>query len=260
MGTFITTDDCYLRIQDSGRTVKIFKKELFDNFNESVLGLGEIKSKSRPINALSVIFDLEGFTKFCKQIDPQLAVPGFLSAFLKWIFNDIKSTLIHKTYETGYKVYAELPFLSKFLGDGILFLWETDKMTDVRIHNVIVSMYDICQHYTKNFLPTISKKIVSPPTRLRCGVAMGIVYSVGDGNDFIGPCINVSARLQKFYNLSFCFSIRGIDYEGIDPSYLNEILIKKVNIRGIGEDELIGILKEEFEQLSPTEQEFFKEP
>jgi hypothetical protein len=149
-----------------------------------------------------------------------------------------------------------LPFLSKYLGDGILFLWDTEGMSDIKIMNVVVSMDLICRNYKKLFLPKISKKVSSPPSKLRCGIARGAIYSVGNGNDFVGPCINMSARLQKLNSLSFCFSRRGFNYE-VNSYLTKKILIKKVDVRGIGNEELVCVLKDEFDQLNPEYKEKF---
>lgn len=242
----------------SNKEVEIIQKIPFDSYNESILGLGKIENKSTQLNALSVIFDLEGFTNFCKQIDPQLAVPEYLSEFLKWIFSEIKIELIEKTYKEGYSTWADLPFLSKYLGDGLLFIWDTKDMDDTEIQNIVVSMYEICQKYTKEFLPRISKNVVSPPSKLRCGIARGIIYSVGNGNDYVGPCINMSARLQKLYNLSFSFSRRGINPENMSTTYKKLFTVKKVDIRGIGNDELVCVLKLEFDKLVADDKNKFK--
>src|SRR5258708_6125722 len=143
---------------DENVEVEITRKAKFDSFNENILGLGKLESKSKQINALSVFFDLEGFTNFCKQIDPQLAVPEYLSEFLHWIFNEVRNALINKSFKDGYTLWSDLPFQVKYLGDGILFLWDTDSMSDNEIHNVVVSMYDICQNYAAKFVPLVSKK------------------------------------------------------------------------------------------------------
>lgn len=242
-----------------GKEISIIKKENFDSFSEDILGLGKIEVESHQVNALSVIFDLEGFTNFCKQIDPQLAVPEYLSLFLKWIFNEIKIELTVKKHPEGYETWADLPFLSKFLGDGILFLWNTKNMKDDEIQNVVVSMYEICRKYTNKFLPKIVKNIVSPPIKLRCGIARGAIYSVGNGNDYVGPCINMSARLQKLNSLSFGFSRRGINPEEMADSYSKLFIVKKVDIRGIGSSELVCILLSEFNKLDKTERAKFSE-
>ena len=113
MSTFKTNTK---KVTHKGEQIEIITKKNFDSFSESILGLGPIEKESKPIQAMSVMFDLEGFTKFCKQIDPQLAVPEFLSSFLKWIFNQIKEELKEETLEEGYKTYGSFPFLSKFMG------------------------------------------------------------------------------------------------------------------------------------------------
>lgn len=238
------------------KKIRVLKKSKFEEFNVDILGLGNIESKSRQINALSVLFDLEGFTNFCKQIDPQLAVPEYLSEFLNWMFDEIKKELQVKVHEEGYQIYCDLPFFSKFMGDGILFLWDTEPMNENQIMNVTVLMLNICRKYKSDFLPKISKKIVSPPPKLRCGIARGSVYAVGNGNDFVGPCINVSARLQKLNDLTFCFSRRGLNPE-VNPSLKKIFSVKKVDIRGIGGEELVCVIRDEFEKLSKESKEKF---
>jgi hypothetical protein len=257
MAKFKIEDIDYIKVKKGDNTLRLIKKASFDKFNEDILGLGKIKTKSTQIHALSVIFDLEVFTNFCKQIDPHLAVPEYLSKFLKWIFKEIKSELIEKEHEEGYKTWSDLPFLCKYMGDGILFLWDTENMSDTKIQNVVVSMYEICERYRTKFLPEISKSIVSPPRKLRCGIARGAIYSVGDGNDFVGPCINMSARLQKLYTLSFCFSRRGINPHKMSESYNKIFAVKKVAIRGIGSDELVCVIKKEFENIEQHDKEKF---
>jgi hypothetical protein len=78
------------------------------------------------------------------------------------------------------------------------------------------------------------------------------VFPIGNGRDFVGPCINISARLQKFNGLSFAFSARGIDANGFNEDYRNYFIKKRVKIHGIGDDELIYILAKEFNRLSDT--------
>jgi hypothetical protein len=50
-------------------------------------------------------------------------------------------------------------------------------------------------------------------------------------------------------DLSFAFSARGIDLKAFHPSYSPVFIKKKVSIRGIGDNELIYISREEFEKL-----------
>jgi class 3 adenylate cyclase len=246
-----------LTITSNQKKIAIVKKESFDNFNEDILGLGKLVTKSTQRNALSVIFDLEGFTTFCRQIDPQLAVPEYLSEFLEWIFTQVRKETINETFKEGYSVYSDLPFLSKYLGDGLLFLWDTEKMGDIEMLNIVTSMHEICKKYTTEFLPKMQKKLTRPPAKLRCGIARGTIYSVGNGNDFVGPCINVSARLQKLHSLSFCFSRRGLNPEHLGTVMQSRFVTHKINIRGIGDGELVCVLKKEFEQLIAEDKQNF---
>jgi hypothetical protein len=260
MGKFIIEKKDYLQHKEGEEIINIISKAKFDSFNEDILGLGKIETKSTQINALSVLFDLEGFTIFCKQIDPQLAVPEYLSDFLKWLFEQIRKELIETTYSDGYSTYSELPLLSKFMGDGILFIWDTDELDETEIMNIVWSMLEICRKYKSDFLKLISKKIVSAPSKLRCGIARGTIYSVGNGNDFVGPCINMSARLQKLNSLTFAFSRRGLNPEIEGSTYSPQFVTKKTDIRGIGSEELVCILKSEHEELSKEDQVRFIDP
>jgi len=254
MGIFKTE---FTSKQVEGEEIELVKEESFKSFNEQILDLGDINSESKPINCISVMFDLEGFTNFCKQIDPHLAVPEYLSEFLKWIFEALKKELTKKEYAEGVEVWANPAFLTKFLGDGLLFLWDSSSMSKSEIHNVVVSMYEVCRKYSNQFYPNISKKIINPPSKLRCGIARGLVYSVGNGNDFVGPCINMSARLQKLHSLSFCFSKRGFDPSTMSENYAEKFVVKEVEIRGIGEKELVCILKSEYEMLDNKSKKLF---
>ncbi|MFC1903121.1 hypothetical protein ACFLX4_03535 [Chloroflexota bacterium] len=235
--------------------------EQFDMFNPDVLGLGDISLPSTQVEAIAAVFDLSGFTNFCSQVDPHLAVPEYLSRFLDWLFTEIKDVFVRETSETETILWADLPFLAKFLGDGALFLWDTKNMGGAEICNVVTSLWEICQSYVQVFYPSIRKVVTKPPALLRCGISRGQVFSVGNGEDYSGPCINVAARLQKLSSLTFCFSRRGFDIEKHMPRETSvNYILKSSPLRGIGEDELIWMRREEFESLKPEEKAVFKNP
>jgi len=81
--------------------------------------------------------------------------------------------------------------------------------------------------------------------------------SVGEGKDFVGPCINMAARLQKLGSLSFVVSRRGIDPDKCFPQKKEGFVIKKIHIRGIGTEEPVIVLKEEFDSLTKEERALF---
>ena len=248
-------------------TVKGKKEEVwaltnnqYDEFNPGLLGLGDISNPSESLEAIAAVFDLSGFTMFCSQIDPHLAVPEFLSRFLDWLFDKIKKRFLRESYPEGKTMWSELPFLGKFLGDGVLFLWNTHGMDINEINNVVAMLHDICEDYLKGFYPKIKTDVVDPPTELRCGIARGMVYSVGNGQDYVGPCINIASRLHKINGLRFCFSRRGFNVSRMDESYGKNFLEKRIIIDGIGENELIWIRKTEFDKLSDEEKKQFRNP
>ena len=125
--------------------------------------------------------------------------------------------------------------------------------------NVVVSLENTCKRYKNNFVPKIRRELSEIPPKIRCGVAMGMVCSVGNGEDYIGPCINIASRLQKLSGLSFCFSRRGFDYEkGMVKETADSYIVKKVSIRGIGDDERVCVPKADFEKLNKKERDIFE--
>jgi class 3 adenylate cyclase len=237
-------------------------KEEFDSFGPSNLGLGDLTLDSVPTDAIAAVFDLAGFTNFCKQIEPHLVVPTFLNRFLNWLFNDIKSEMFEKETKGSVSLWCPLPFYTKFMGDGLLVLWSASNLTDRTRRNIISSCYNICIHYKRDFYPLMRRIVSDPPAILRCGIARGTVFSVGNGGDFVGSCINMAARLQKLSGTTFAFNRRGINMEDSDgdvaKQFINNYIITEVDIRGIGQHELVAIRKLEYEGLSKENKAFFK--
>jgi class 3 adenylate cyclase len=246
---------------NDGRKLNSLSKEDFESFNSNILGLGDISQDGNILQALVAIFDLEGFTEFFNQIDPHIVVPEFLSKFLSWLFGEISAIVKLKEEDTKILMRANLPFFAKFLGDGILFIWDARQIVDHKsIGNFVIALRIICNKYISEFLPKIKNDFAKPPIKLRCGIARGQIISIGNGYDFVGPCINVASRLQKLGNLSFAFSRRGFDIEKImRPIAQEKFILKKISIRGIGEEELVYIARKEFDDLSPKEKKLFKD-
>lgn len=237
----------------------LYPEAELERFSPAVLGLGDVGARSRQIGVIAAVFDLSGFTNFCSQVDPHLSLPRFLKEFLNWLFESIKSQFEEKRFSQGILLYANLPFFAKFMGDGVLFLWDAENMTMKKICNVMVSLSNICDQYRSVFLPKIRKHLSDVPKSVRCGVARGQVCSVGNGEDYVGPCINIASRLQKLSNLGFCFSYRGIDLEeGMLKETAKAYIVKRASIRGVGRDELVVVEEYEFGKLSKKDKAVFK--
>jgi|ERR1043166_4425214 class 3 adenylate cyclase len=182
-------------------------KKSFAAFNLDVLGLGDVSAAAEATDAIAAVFDLEGFTNFCKQIEPHLSVPKYLDAFLTWLMQELREGVRDTEHGADVVLWTHLPFFVKFLGDGLLVLWDCKDMPNIPQRNVIVECAQICFNYKATFTPTLKTKMVDPPTALRCGVARGTVFSVGAGQDYVGSCINMAARLQKLPGITFVLTV-----------------------------------------------------
>jgi len=248
-----------IRVKGKTEFCLLYKKNALKKFSPVVLGLGDIGKEWTQIDVIAAVFDLAGFTSFSSQVDPHLSLPRFVKEFLNWLFKEVKSQLEVNKYKDGIGLYSELPIFAKFMGDGVLFLWDASHMDIILICNVAIALRDVANRYNSDFVPKMKGRLSRYPKSLKCGVALGRVCSVGDGEDYVGPCINIASRLQKLSNLGFCLSQRGIDLKkGMLRDVAKRYMVKSVAIRGIGEDELVIVHKSDFAKLSPRDKALFK--
>ncbi|MGL6042011.1 MAG: hypothetical protein ACRC01_12555 [Deefgea sp.] len=261
MPTYKPRSADYVRTIIDGHRRKLLSYPAFDRFNASMLGLGNLTLESAPTDAIAAVFDLEGFSQFCNQIDPHLSVPSFLHPFLSWLMDELRNQMKQKDEEEGVALWCPLPFFTKFLGDGLLVIWSSKGLSQAAMRNVIASTWSICKKYQTDFLPSLKSRVVEPPTRLRVGLARGTVYSVGEGNDYVGSCINMAARMQKLPGISFAFNRRGFDLEDSRTTsfFTDHIITRAVAVRGIGEGELVCILRNQYEKMKSADKKLYRE-
>jgi hypothetical protein len=67
--------------------------------------------------------------------------------------------------------------------------------------------------------------------------------------------INLAARIQKLPGITFGFLKTGISWEPTDNDgfFENQMITKNVEIRGISEEELVCIMKGEFNAMDPDD-------
>ena len=229
------------------------RKSIFKKFSPSLLGLTDILAKKETFEALAVILDLKDFTAFCDQRDPHLVVPQFLKSFLDWLFKRLRAELLIEQSRNEVILWSHLPFYGKFLGDGVLRLWDCTDMDGEAKRNIIESFDIICSDYDTEFLPSLKNKISKLPPKLRCGIAQGQVTSIADGKDFVGLCINIASRLQKLGDgaFSFAFTQKGLELGKEEEDWYEDgnFRLIKFPVRGISDDELVYVLKSEFRRL-----------
>ncbi|MCX7911898.1 MAG: hypothetical protein N2506_02890 [Dehalococcoidales bacterium] len=233
------------------RISRLVDQETASRFNPSLLNLGDTSQPCEERDAVTAVFDLTGFTSFCNQVDAHLAIPRFLSEFLAWFFDNLKTGLTAKDTGKHLALWADFPAFLKFMGDGVLIIWYTDHLDERRICRIIAMLYDICARYQQEFYPRISQTIHNPPAVLRCGLARGKVFGIGGGKDFVGHCINNATRLSHLKPFSFCFPQRGFPVkEHLTADYLSLFTLVHIPVRGVGNEEPVWVLRKEMEKLS----------
>jgi class 3 adenylate cyclase len=250
----------YLEEERNGEIHIALSQPQFDAFDKSLLWLPQAASGNLgngKFNALAAIFDLQGFTLFCDVRDPFPTVPDFVDRFLRWFFERLKSQFRKEQSDDRVLLWSYLPVYAKFMGDGVLLLWNIPEDTRVggalAIGNIIAVLHQTCRFYREEFYQEILEDFTDPPTTLRCGGAFGQVAAIGDHNDYVGFCINVAARLQKLGTLSFAFSRHGCSpRDCFRGEWRRTFAPKTVRIRGSHREERILVDVGEFKNLSLT--------
>lgn len=255
---FFPRDGEYLPVRVGDGEVDAIANDAWQAFDEHFLGLGDLSVRREPMDAVCAMFDLAGFTTFCSRTDSYLFVGQFVREFNHWLFEQIRNVLTMAERGGRRLLFAPLPFFAKSTGDGMLLLWNTASLSDARVCNVPLAAWQICQHYGEQFYPEARRRFSGIPHRLRCGLARGHVLRVGD--DFAGAAINMSARLQKLYSLSFAFATQGFDPRWYGPPWNECFVIKEVVVRGVHDRQLVWIARSEFAALDENERLMFFDP
>jgi class 3 adenylate cyclase len=235
------------------------RKSLFRQFNSSLLGLPDILENKETFDGLAVILDLKDFTGFCDQREPHQIVPEFLHKFLSWLFERMSEELFDHEDGTEVVLWSHLPIFGKFLGDGVLLLWDVTDITREARRNIVQAFDLICNDYEKIFLKQFRGVFTRPPSKLRCGIAQGQVTSIANGKDYTGLCINIASRLQKLGEgvFSFAFAKSGLD-DKAGANWYNNFTLIRIPIRGIANSELVYVLRKEHRAVSKEKQREWK--
>lgn len=113
------------------------RRSFFEKFDPGFIGLTDLAKNKETFEGLAVILDLKDFTGFCDQRDPHHEVPAFLGKFLRWLFQRIRQELLDTNEGDEVVLWSHLPIFGKFLGDGILFLWDVTDISPEARRNLI---------------------------------------------------------------------------------------------------------------------------
>ena len=195
---------------------------------------------SKPILGVALIFDIIGFTKFYNKPDIQHYITGYLNHIIECVEINFWGGDSYWFKTPGYDnlpALAITPSMKKFLGDGMLYIWENNKQNSLSDNkfkfDLLNRIWNIQQHFGKINLRLLQELPNSDlPVGIKFGIAKGTIFKIKDkhGNvDYIGPCINMASRLVKY-----CEQINFIASSRFDIS--KELLDKHRYIRVIAKD------------------------
>lgn len=169
----------YFGRDDSKLSLYRFEDMLHTNYEIQLKDEAEIEF-GVPCEVLALVIDLRGFSAFCEK--PNIESP-YTCGLLTGFYNMIRGSLIKFP-----------PDMMKFLGDGVLAIWETTREDRDIALNVAL---DAVQ-----YLPSRWKEVLrSPhfihgaPEGLGCGLSFGLASKISVGNDYLGRPINIASRL-----------------------------------------------------------------
>lgn len=227
------------------------------------------RKASHPKNALALMYDLEGFSRFFNQPDVQDYVP----AFLNYVSEAIALCLFGGVFYwmSDSKELNPLSFRvvhEKFTGDGALYIiLPAAGQSDFKI-STLRTLCNRLWNLKKKFDVVVKKSlervpVMEVPRRIRIGLTRGSVYELKKPNttsrEYIGFCINLASRLQIYCpNLGFIASARLMisDNELTKHGYRKVIATK---IKGFP-NELVIVDGDEYEDLpDDVREELFRE-
>ncbi len=134
----------------------------------------------KPCEVLAAVVDLRGFSLFCEQ--PNIESPytcGLMYSFYHLVQNAFR----------GYP-----PDMFKFLGDGVLTLWETTYQDrEVAIRTLIQGAININSEW--RMIRRSPQFTHGAPEEVATGISFGLASKLPGTEDYIGRPINVASRL-----------------------------------------------------------------
>lgn len=135
----------------------------------------------KPCETLAAIVDLRGFTQFCEK--PNIESPYTCG-------------LMHSFYEAVRHSFLKYPpDMLKYLGDGVLALWETTaEDREVAIDICLAGSLDI--HNRWQVVRRSSQFSHGAPEEVAIGISFGLASQLPGVGDYIGRPINIASRLS----------------------------------------------------------------
>ncbi len=219
------------------------------------------------VRVIVAVLDLAGFTKFFNKASPNqsIIVASYINAFLSWL--NYRFDLERKEKR------IPKPQLSKFLGDGVLYVWETK---EGKTEQIALDLMNFCWNMTRggdryeiDFLPQFTSQLGNRwdceyPRHLRASIAPGFAVKYTRRNhppEYVAESINIATRLcgvhPELYFIAHSDLL--LDKEimtGTGKDWLTfrfyyvEKLIEKGIVKGIDKPIAVFMDKDNFHSLS----------
>lgn len=168
-----------------------------------------------PCEVVAAMIDLRGFSLFCEQ--PNIESPytcGLMYTFYQLVQNAFRS-------------YP--PDLFKFLGDGVLTLWQTTYQDrDVAIRTLIQGAIAINNDWQG--IRRSPQFTHGAPEEVATGISFGLASKLPGTDDYIGRPINVASRLCSVCPGGSIFIDKSTP--NVDPEYTREETIAHIKSFG----------------------------
>ena len=164
---------------DSKLLIYQFEDFIYNGYSFEEADTAEIEY-GLPCEVLATVIDIRGFSSFCEQ--PDIESPytcGLMTAFYNMV-------------RTGFKRYP--PELVKFLGDGVLAVWQTgSKDRRIAIETCLEGLKQM--PVTWRGLARGAEFTHGAPEGIGSGVSFGLASKISIDKDYIGRPINLASRL-----------------------------------------------------------------
>ena len=156
-----------------------FEEEIYTNYPFIENTDPEVEF-GKPCEVLALIIDIRGFSLFCEE--PNIESPytcGLMSAFYHMVNRSLQRFP---------------PEMTKFLGDGVLAIWETTPADrEIAVNVALEAALSLRNQWKKvQDIPHFSH---GAPEALGAGICFGLAAHLEVGNDYIGRPINIASRL-----------------------------------------------------------------
>jgi len=156
-----------------------FEEEIYTNYPFIESQEPEVEF-GKPCELLALVIDIRGFSVFCEK--PEIESPytcGLMSAFY---------------HMASRSLQRFPPDMTKFLGDGMLAIWETNpEERELAVNVALESALDL--HNKWRIVKDSPHFTHGAPEGIGAGICFGLASHLEIGNDYIGRPINIASRL-----------------------------------------------------------------